>query len=76
MVIKGLLGLANLVEMGSNNYLFTNHNSFLLYITDEIKQKTNNTNYETNFGTACQTYKCAIKRNPSIRLQHVNIIFE
>ena len=27
--------------------------------------------YETNFGTAYETYKDAIKRNPSIRLQDV-----
>ena len=28
--------------------------------------------YETNFGTAYETYKIAIKQNPSIRLQDVN----
>ena len=27
--------------------------------------------YETNFGTAYETYKIAAKRNPSIRLQDV-----
>ena len=28
--------------------------------------------YETNFGTSYETYKTAIKRNPSIRQQCVN----
>ena len=27
--------------------------------------------YETDFGTAYETYKLAVKRNPSIRLQDV-----
>ena len=27
--------------------------------------------YETDFGTACETYNISFKRNPSIRLQDV-----
>ena len=38
---------------------------------DETKQETIKEAYETNFGTAYEAYKIAIKQNPSIRLQDV-----
>ena len=58
--------------MKSKTSLLTNHISFILIICNGRNQTEHNKQvYETNFGTAYQTYKDAIKRNPSIRLQDV-----
>ena len=38
---------------------------------DESRQKTIKEIYETNFGTAYETYKDAVKKDSSIRLQDV-----
>ena len=39
---------------------------------EATKQETIKEVYETDFGTACQIYNDALKKNPSIRLQDVN----
>ena len=57
----------HMLEMKTIKSFVTNHSSFLLYIMESIIKET----YQYNFGSAYETYRIAIKRNPSIRLQYV-----
>ena len=75
MVIKGLLGHADLLGMRMTNYLLIIYVVFLLARYTMIEKGGIITYaYDNNFGNSYETYKIAAKQSPNIRLQGVNDI--